>query len=818
MLTLHSIIVTRAGKATGTGFKLTSMRIIRTMRAYVIQRAVVVGNLKHTVKKHVSAYHKKNKQAHGEIHIHPKHAKPYRKRHIGALILLSSSAIFLVSAAISYDKQVGQGLASAKEFIRTTFNRPKNSSDIHSSYGFNLTYDPQKYFVAGIDGQSGDIYTGDELGYERAYQTVRISRTEKYDIKEVTNFTLDYEIKAGSVSESKKSLLSIEDAYTRPKITTDSTVLAKTDSVSITLGGIPFQKSSWTRVPKSGGITVAASLLTYTGIVNDKPLVIVINNGITSGSNEYDAILSTITFGQPSVVLSQPVSQSVAVRASRSRSLIDRLLMTQFAQAASNNETMDSEDIVSRYSPAVVKIYNVYCKDIAIGLITLRNACNASTGSGFIVGSDGYIATNGHVATQSAKDVAVSFALLSFVSGSDAYLRELIKIAGVTESDYASATSNSGVLDIVFDKIYKNIPDSDFKVSNEASNLIVDLGEKQPDVEKLLSLTEDRKTYPEESAIKQAKVVKIDYRAIDGLEKFYASDVALLKVSVSNAPVVKLGSISDAGQGSNLSILGFPGSASQNGLVDSEVGKVTLTSGKVSSIKNAKGSTKKVIETDTTIGHGNSGGPVFGGSGSVVGLATYTIDGSGSGDGVYNYVRDVQDLKDIVSQAAVKLSTESETQTEWEKGLTNFGTSHYSKSLKSFEKVKQLYPAHAKVAEYISNAQAKIKAGEDVKDFPIVLVGVGAAVALAGVVITIIVMMRHHGKHQVYKVMAGNTMPHPQGFGEVQGTVQVAAIPGQVQAVPPEVPPTPAGSSPQTLGQPTVVAPNQVPPPPPATR
>ena len=144
-----------------------------------------------------------------------------------------------------------------------------------------------------------------------------------------------------------------------------------------------------------------------------------------------------------------------------------------------------------------------------------------------------------------------------------------------------------------------------------------------------MQLTEDGEKYSEQTSIKIAKEVASDFRAFDGIVTFRGSDVAILKISGSDYPVVNLGSVASLTQGSEITILGYPGNASNNGLVDSTESKVTLTAGKVSAIKNAQGSDKKLVETDTTIGHGNSGGPAIDDQGLVFGLATYTSDGAG---------------------------------------------------------------------------------------------------------------------------------------------------------------------------------------------
>ena len=177
----------------------------------------------------------------------------------------------------------------------------------------------------------------------------------------------------------------------------------------------------------------------------------------------------------------------------------------------------------------------------------------------------------------------------------------------------------------------------------------------------------------------------------------------------------------------------------------------TLTSGKVSSLKKAAGSDNNLIETDATIGHGNSGGPAFNEAGKVVGIATYTIDGSGEGNGTFNYVRDIADFSKLAGESSVSINTESETQKQWEEGIELFYQARYSKSLNNFAAVERLYPEHPKASQFISLAQKRIASGEEVKNFPVTLVISGIIISLITIGGIILVIIRHKKKNKVYR-------------------------------------------------------------------
>jgi hypothetical protein len=346
-----------------------------------------------------------------------------------------------------------------------------------------------------------------------------------------------------------------------------------------------------------------------------------------------------------------------------------------------------------------------------------------------------------------------------------------------------SATSNQAI-GIMVDAIYK-LDSSRFTATNDVENLLVQVTPKNPNVTALLQDTKDRQSYSAaDTSVLKAKLVAADYRVNDGYDGFKASDVAIIKVDGANFPIVKLGSIDEAVQGADLSILGYPGNASDNGIVDSNSSQATLTTGKVSSIKNAAGSTKKLIETDTTIGHGNSGGPALADNGEVVGIATYTADGSGEGNGVFNYIRDIKDLTDLASARDITFDTKSLTQAAWQQGIVNFYSSHYSKALKNFAVVESLYPNDSRVAEFKTAAEKRIADGQDVVDFPLIPVLAATAVLLVGIGLGIFFIVRHHRKHAIYRTAVAAGTVEAVGPGVTNQTVLVAADGSTVSTTP----------------------------------
>ena len=736
---------------------------------------------------------------HVTLHYH--HAKPYRKRHIGFLVLMITSFLVLSMLLVQYRDQLMSGLVSSRSFISDMFTSDKNYDvKVSSNYGFNVTYDQKQFYASAINGQTGDLYIGSELSTERAYSIVRIApnwTAEKSGPTSTTALTLTYH--PGEIGKSDSlGATALQDGGL------DARNLTQVSKVTTLVGGKPFEKTTWQSI-NTGTIpaNLSAKFITYSGLVRGNVVTIVISLGI-SRSNElqYDPLLSSLSFDNRVSLLAAPTLE-VVTRVVSSRSVLDVITNTSLAAAATSNANDNSsEKVAALYSPAVAKIYNAYCMDISIDKQPyITAACSGASGSGFFVSNDGYIGTNGHVAVTTPLDIVISDAVSNYVTkGNPTYFNFLLKQSTLKASDVPAGSTDIQKFAIYINALY-GINASRITATNNVQNLLVGITNQTPDITALLKATHDRKPYTGDKNVLTAKLSAYNFRANDGFDGYKASDVAIIKVDDgSNYPIVKLGSIDTVTQGADLMILGYPGNASKNGIVESTSSQASLTTGKVSAIKNAAGSDKKLIETDTTIGHGNSGGPAIDSSGSVVGIATYTADGSGSGNGVYNYIRDIKDFIDLASTSNIAFNTTSKTQSQWEIGIDNFYSSHYSKAVKNFQAVLVLYPNHSRAAEFITAAQKRISSGEDVVDFPLVPVIVAASILLVAAGTTVFIIVRHHKKHLMYKAGIAQGTVQPTVPGDLGQQVTVTPIaPIIVETV------TPIPTSPAVVAEPLAI-------------
>jgi S1-C subfamily serine protease len=762
--------------------------------------------------------------------LHHHHAKPYRKRHVGLLVVSLVALVLLTAIAVDYHIRLISGSISSSNFVSDLFSGVTNySTKVHSTLGYTLHYDQRSLYASGIDATSGTLYRAKDLSENRAYSVVRLSPTIIDSPSGQSSMTLSYHqdiTYTAATTPTPESL--IPTAFNDASITQSS--FGKSSLTTVMLDGKMFVKATWRLNDVSGVASkIRSEVVTYAGIVNAHPVTIVINYvlGGGSGSSPYDAAILSLKFGQNDQAF-VPISSDVAVQTAKSRSSLDKFLLGDVASAATAENIVgtNSEKIAAEYGPAVVKVYNAYCMDIAYdGQVILKHACDAWTGSGFFLSQNGYIGTNGHVGATDSKDVLIQHAFTQLAAGKSALFLGLSVASGVTDADIAGLTT-SQALTVFIDKMYA-IDDSHITETNSIHNTLIGLNNSEPDLNAWIKATDSIQAFKGQGSVKNATFVAKNYHAVDGdiygLTGFKASDVAILKIDGSNYPVTKLGSIGDVSQGSDLLILGYPASATDNSIVDATASTVTLTTGQVSSIKNAAGSSSKLVETATTIGHGNSGGPALDSAGNVIGIATYTTDvsGAGAGAGVFNYIRDIKDLQDLAVKNSITLDTNSKTQTEWNTALDFFYRAHYSQSLEHFANVKTLYPDNPRVQEFIDTSNKRIVAGQDIKDFPLIPVIIASAVFAVGVIVAIILIVRHKKHHNAFKagIMQGTVQPTKLGdpsqivvVSKVNTSPIVTSIPTSISA--PSL--TPVASP---VSEPAVSAPSEEPviPSPPVT-
>lgn len=419
--------------------------------------------------------------------------------------------------------------------------------------------------------------------------------------------------------------------------------------------------------------------------------------------------------------------------------------------------------IAEMVKPSVVNILSLACFSIETpntqGLRFIQPSysfCTGGKGSGFIVNKDGYVATNGHVVKFFPEE-----AIVQNILGKELTPFLLDVIQEVSLQIYSIELSEDQALQAAqiilqqpsgLDEVYQiiyNLLDQGAIVAKETeAKYFVKLGNDPIEIDPNMDFSNLSSVVKTSSTVVEAQLVDFDYPndySVDAILRKNipsGSDVALIKIDDPTGvsfPVVSLGENTNLKEGTPMIVMGFPGlveggekGTQQGSLLDYSTSSVnpTVSRGITSAIKTDQGG-RKLIQTDASIDHGNSGGPAFNYAGEVIGIATY---GFSSESGNYNFLRDVADLKALMAKNNIT-NEGSETTVNWKTGLQSYWAQQYKKSLKSFEKVKASYPIHPTVGEFVASANEAIGNGEDKSGFdvssPTILTALGVLVFLA---------------------------------------------------------------------------------------
>ncbi|HYK19668.1 MAG TPA: trypsin-like peptidase domain-containing protein [Pyrinomonadaceae bacterium] len=392
--------------------------------------------------------------------------------------------------------------------------------------------------------------------------------------------------------------------------------------------------------------------------------------------------------------------------------VIAALLPTQRAFVVS--AVSDGERLAMYSKPAVVRII-----DGASGQFSFQppgyqastfNVSSIALGSGFFISSNGYIATNAHVVstTHEGEDKAKQALFWQMVR----------QIAQQLGKDPRSLNAN-------FIDQYSSL--QSFQLYHHV-------------------LIPDGSAFPFE--IKQ-------YGAPTGESNDQGKDVAIIKIEVKNAPVLKLGDSDKVQLQDHVTVIGFPGAADtfNSGLLSSKSAfEATINDGKISARKQAS-SGAPILQTNTAATHGNSGGPVLNDASEVIGLLTFRGDTvNGQEVSGFSFIVPSNTVMEYVKSAGAT-NVEGPTDTLFREGLEYYWNQYYSLAIPKFEEVKRLFPQHSEVDRLIQSSQQAKAEGKERSSFPWWVVGaVVVVLLLIGllliIIIAAVVIARRRGKEK----------------------------------------------------------------------
>lgn len=361
----------------------------------------------------------------------------------------------------------------------------------------------------------------------------------------------------------------------------------------------------------------------------------------------------------------------------------------------------DGERLAMYSKPAVVRIV-----DGVSGVIVFSppgyqpqtyNVSAIALGSGFFISSNGYIATNAHVVsiTKEGEDKAKEKLFWQMVQ----------QIGQQLGKDPRSLNHN-------FINQYSNL-----QSFQKLHHVIIPDGTALP------------------FEIKQ-------YGAPTGEGADQGKDVAIVKIEVRNAPIIKLADSDKVQLQDHVTVVGYPGAADtfHSGLLSAKSAlEATINDGKISARKQAA-SGAPILQTSAPATHGNSGGPVLNDANEVIGLLTFRGDTVNNQEvSGFAFIVPSNTVMEYVKSAGAA-NTDGPTDTLFREGLDHYWNQYYSSAIPKFEEVKRLFPQHSEVDGLIQNSQQAKAEGKEKTQFPVWVIGVIVFVLFLLVLLIIIIV------------------------------------------------------------------------------
>ena len=312
-----------------------------------------------------------------------------------------------------------------------------------------------------------------------------------------------------------------------------------------------------------------------------------------------------------------------------------------------------------------------------------------SSGTGFLVTGDGYVATNCHLIDRDNAFIRRQFFLSAFQQITDANISALENAWATRFSD-----QQKSILYNTYASVYARL----------FSMALYDL-KKEIYIEYSID-TDSGKT----SSIKKSAQVIIKGQPMPG------KDIAILKMDGdSTLPTLTIAQDELPKVGEQLFVYGFPGPVTNNNYVSTESAiEPTLTTGIVSALKNSVGGWP-LIQMDANINRGSSGGPVCNEKGEVVGLTTFgSLENSGGLAAGLNFAIPVSILEEYLDSAGVTANP-SETSRLFGEGVVFYDRGFYRDALVKFKTVNELNNRFPGLAYYIKDSEKRLRQNDEKK-------------------------------------------------------------------------------------------------------
>ena len=309
-----------------------------------------------------------------------------------------------------------------------------------------------------------------------------------------------------------------------------------------------------------------------------------------------------------------------------------------------------------------------------------------STGTGFFITADGYVATNCHLIDREDAFIRRQFILAAFRQITEASITAL-ESSWVTHFTEQQRTLLYNTYASVYSRLFTIV------LNDLKKNIYV--------------------VYRSDASYNRSDTVKKVAEVVKKGQPMPGKDIAILKIEDGgHLPVLRLGGPAMPQVGEQLYVYGYPGPVTNNDFVSAASAiEPTLTTGIVSAIKRSVGNWP-VIQMDANINHGSSGGPVCDEKGEVVGLTTFgSIENTGGLAAGLNFAVPVAILDEYIDSAGIDPEPGDAT-LHFTSALSCYGQRRYSAALTEFLAVQKLNPHYPGIYAYIIDCQEMIRDGK----------------------------------------------------------------------------------------------------------
>ncbi|MDX2213838.1 MAG: trypsin-like peptidase domain-containing protein [Oculatellaceae cyanobacterium bins.114] len=193
-------------------------------------------------------------------------------------------------------------------------------------------------------------------------------------------------------------------------------------------------------------------------------------------------------------------------------------------------------------------------------------------------------------------------------------------------------------------------------------------------------------------------------------------DVAVLKIEVTNAPVLKLGESRQVQLQDSIIVIGYPNTADViSALSDKSIFEASVLQGQVSNTSKTLQDNAPVLQISTTVAPGSSGSPVLNQNGEVVGMITF---GGGAVDEEtsFPFAIPTSTIQEYIRQSGA--SNEVSTTTAlYQEGLKLYWRGDWEGAKAKFLAVQGLFPQHSEVSKLIRASEQKIAEAWDKRSY-----------------------------------------------------------------------------------------------------